>query len=97
MHSGAGQAEALGTSGSRKRDAEVGNGGHEDEGIEDGNDGFSRGGGKIDIGGGGIDEDSGDAMEAAEAAFDKEYLMWIEFHGNSIESCAGFGSILEWL
>ena len=77
MRGGAGQAKALGTSGRRKRDAEVGDGGDEEEGIEDGNDGFISGGGKIGIGGGGIDEDGGDAMEAAEATVDKKYLIGV--------------------
>jgi len=90
VHCGAGQAEALGTSGRRKRDAEVGDGGNEDEAIEDGNDGFIRGGRKISVGGRGIDEDSGDAMKAAEATLDEEDLIGNEFHGSSIESCAGW-------
>ena len=80
VHGGARKAEALGTSGRRKMDTEVGDGGDEDEAIEDGNDGFSRRGGKIGVGGGGIDEDGGDAMEATEATLDIENLGSVELH-----------------
>ena len=50
------------------------------QGIEDGEDGFSRRRGEVVVGGRWIIEDGGDFVEAAEASLDVEDLVGRELH-----------------
>ena len=67
----------------RDREAEVGRGGDEDSRAEGSDDRFGGRRGQVGVGGVDVDEESGDAMQAAEATADVEDLVGVEGHGAS--------------
>jgi len=66
--------------GVKEWEAEVGGGGDEDSGAEDGDDRFGGDRGEVRVGRGGVGEESGDVMQAAEATANVEYLVGVQVH-----------------